>query len=152
MASVDNFMAALQDFGEDLSNMDNILLSISSGIVNDLKQAAPQDSGALKNSIQAVIEDNSIRIAMLEYGIFQNYGVDGMNQPIADEVPSFGIEPQPRTGNKFGFSGDYEMIGGSLPFGVRKSIYEKGLRPQHWFDLDIISERITREIANRLDI
>lgn len=147
-----DFLHALENFGEDLSNLDNTLLAIAGRVVQDLKAAAPSDSGALKNSIQAVVQDNSIQIEMLAYGIFQNYGVDGMNQAVASGVPEFGIAPQPRAGRKFGFSGDYEMIGGTLPFAVRKSIYERGLRPQNWFDLDTIAERITNEIANRIEL
>lgn len=147
-----DFLDRLSEFGEDLSNIDNTLLAIAGRVVEDLKAAAPQDSGALKNSIQAVVQDNSIQIEMLAYGIFQNYGVDGMNQAVARAVPSFGIAPQPAAGNKFGFSGDYEMIGGTLPFAVRKSIYERGLRPQNWFDLEVLSERITNEIANRIEL
>lgn len=147
-----DFLDRLQSFGEDLSNIDNELLAIAGNIVNDLKAAAPQDSGDLKNSIQAVIQDNSIQIEMLVYGIFQNYGVDGMNQRVADDVPQFGIDPQPAAGSRFGFSGDYIAIGGDLPYGVRKSIYERGLRPQRWFDLETLAERITTEIANRTEL
>ena len=149
--TVDQFANALNQFGENLRNIDNELLEIGGQLVADLKRAAPRDSGALRNSIQAVIENNQLQIAMLEYGVFQNYGVDGMQQRRAEAVP-FGIDPRPAAGNRYGFSGDFEMIGGNLPFGVRKSIYNKGLSPQNWFDLDALTDAITNEIEERREI
>lgn len=149
--TLDEFSNALRGFGEELRTIDDELLEIGGLLVEALKAAAPRDSGALKNSIEAVVQDNSIQVQMLAYGVFQNYGVDGTNQPRADRVP-FGIDPRPAAGDKYGFSGQYEMIGGDLPFGVRTSIYQKGLRPQNWFNLDTLADQITNEIANRRDI
>ncbi len=149
--TVDQFANMLEGLGDQLSNLDSDLLEVGSRIVTELKAQAPYNSGQLSNSIQAVVENNSLAIEMLAYGIFQNYGVDGMSRQIADEVPQFGVL-QPRTGRRFGFSGDYEMIGGDLPIGARKKIYQLGLRPQRWFDLDGLSDEITIEIANRIDL
>ena len=149
--TIDQFANAMRGFGEELRTIDDELLEIGGLIVQALKAAAPRDSGALKNSIQAVVQDNQILIEMLAYGVFQNYGVDGMNQRRADRVP-FGIDPRPAAGDRYGFSGNYTMIGGDLPFGVRTSIYQKGLAPQHWFDIDTLADQITNEIANRRDI
>ena len=149
--TLDQFSDALRGFGEELRTIDDELLEIGGLLVDALKRAAPRDSGALKNSIEAVIQDNSLQIQMLAYGVFQNYGVDGMNQRRADRVP-FGIDPRPAAGDRYGFSGQYEMIGGSLPFGVRTAIYQRGLRPQHWFDIDTLANQITQEIENRRDI
>lgn len=149
--NLEQFTQALQGFGEELRTIDDELLEIGGLLVDALKRAAPRDSGALRNSIEAVVQDNSIQIEMLAYGVFQNFGVDGMNRQVAQSVP-FGIDPRPAAGDKYGFSGNYEMIGGDLPFGARVSIYEKGLRPQNWFDLDTLANQITEEIANRRDI
>ena len=146
--TVDEFANLLDRFGDNLSNLNDDLLAIGGQIVNELRGAAPSDTGALRNSIQAVVEVNSLAIEMLAYGIFQNYGVDGMSQAVADPVPQFGVL-QPRTGNRFGFSGDYEMIGGDLPIGARKKIYQLGLKPQRWFNLDNIADEVTNEIAIR---
>lgn len=149
--TTDEFANALRGFGEDLRNIDNELLEIGGQIVKDLKQAAPRDSGALRNSIEAVVQDRSLQIQMLAYGVFQNYGVDGTNQRRANNVP-FGIDPAPSAGGRYGFSGNYTMIGGSLPFGVRTAIYQKGLRPQNWFNLDNLGDQITQEIENRREL
>jgi hypothetical protein len=146
--TTDEFADLLEGFGERISNLNDDLLAIGGRLVSELKGAAPSNTGALTNSIQAVVENNSLSIEMLAYGIFQNYGVDGMSQAVADPVPSFGVL-QPRTGNRFGFSGDYEMIGGDLPIGARKKIYQLGLKPQRWFNLDDLTDAVTEEIAIR---
>ena len=148
--TVEQFEAQLGDLGENLMNMQTILTEIAGRIVDDIKDAAPVNSGDLKRSIKAIVTDTELQIAMLNYGVFQNYGVDGMSQSVANEVPQFGIDPQPANGRKFGFSGDYTMIGGDLPFGVRKKIYQLGVRPQPFFDIEDMSELITEYVANRL--
>ena len=96
--TVEEFERSLQGFGESLNNLQPILLNIGGRIVDDVKAGAPIDKGALRDSIKAVIEDDSLSISMLYYGIFQNYGVDGMNQAVANDVPTFGVTPQPTTG------------------------------------------------------
>ena len=89
--TVEEFERSLQDFGEGLSNIQPILLNIGGRIVDEIKAGAPVDSGALRNSIKAVIEDDSLTIAMLYYGIFQNYGVDGTANAPARVVPSSSV-------------------------------------------------------------
>ena len=100
--TVDQFERSLQGFGETLNNLQPILLNIGGRIVDEVKAGAPIDKGALRDSIKAVIEDDSLSISMLYYGIFQNYGVDGMNQAVANDVPTFGVM-QPTAGRRFGF-------------------------------------------------
>ena len=147
--TVDEFERALGDFGETMNNLSPVLTSIGGRLVDQIKQDAPTNSGALRNSIKAVIQDDQLSIEMLYYGIFQNYGVDGMSQAVAQDVPRFGV-PQPSAGSRFGFSGNYTMIGGSLPFGVRKSIYKLGLKPQPFFDVDAITSAIADGVAQQL--
>ena len=86
---------------------------------------------------------------MLYYGIFQNYGVDGMQNAPAREVPPFGV-PQPTAGRRFGFSGNYEMIGGDLSFGARKQIYKMGLKPQSFFNVDAIADAVADGVTQAL--
>lgn len=148
--TVEQFEAQLGNLGENLDNIQTILTEIGGRIVDDMKANAPADSGDLRNSIQARITDSTLQVEMLAYGVFQNYGVDGTNRSVANSVPQFGIEPQPAAGSKFGFSGDYTMIGGDLPFGVRKKIYQLGIRPQPFFNIDDMSELITEYVAERL--
>lgn len=147
--TVDEFESALSDFGEQMNNLSPILTQIGGRIVDEVKSGAPIDTGALRQSIKAVIADDMLSIEMLYYGIFQNYGVDGMNVAPAREVPQFGV-PQPTAGRRFGFSGNYEAIGGDLPFGVRKSIYKLGLRPKSFFDVDAIATAVADGVAGAL--
>ena len=147
--TVDEFERALGDFGETMSNLSPILTQIGGRIVDEVKAGAPVDSGALRQSIKAVIQDDSLAIEMLYYGIFQNYGVDGMQNAPAREVPPFGV-PQPTAGRRFGFSGNYEMIGGGLSFGARKQIYKMGLKPQSFFDVDAIAAAVADGVAQQL--
>ena len=147
--TVDQFESALGDFGETMSNLSPILTQIGGRLVDQVKDGAPIDSGALRQSIKAVIQDDSLAIEMLYYGIFQNYGVDGMQNAPAREVPAFGV-PQPTAGRRFGFSGNYEMIGGDLSFGARKQIYKMGLKPQSFFDVDAIAAAVADGVAQQL--
>ena len=147
--TVEEFERALGDFGETMQNLSPILTQIGGRIVDEVKAGAPIDTGALRQSIKAVIEDDTLALEMLYYGIFQNYGVDGMNQAVATDVPQFGV-PQPTAGRRFGFSGNYEMIGGDLPFGVRKSIYKLGLKPQSFFDVDAITQVVADGVTQAL--
>ena len=147
--TVDQFESALGDFGETMSNLSPILTQIGGRLVDQVKDGAPIDSGALRQSIKAVIQDDSLAIEMLYYGIFQNYGVDGIQNAPAREVPAFGV-PQPTAGRRFGFSGDYTMIGGDLSFGARKQIYKMGLKPQSFFDVDAIAAAVADGVAQQL--
>ncbi len=147
--TVEDFESALSDFGETMTNLQPILTQIGGRLVDEIKQEAPRNTGALRQSIKAVIADDSLAIEMLYYGIFQNYGVDGMQNAPAREVPRFGV-PQPTAGRRFGFSGNFEAIGGSLPYGVRKSIYKMGLKPQPFFDVDAIAAAVADGVAQNL--
>jgi hypothetical protein len=147
--TVDEFERALGDFGETMSNLSPVLTQIGGRIVDQIKSGAPVDSGALRNSVKAVIQDDALAIEMLYYGIFQNYGVDGMQNAPAREVPPFGV-PQPTAGRRFGFSGNYEMIGGDLSFGARKQIYKMGLKPQSFFNVDAIADAVANGVTQAL--
>ena len=147
--TVDQFESALGDFGETMQNLSPILTQIGGRLVDQVKDGAPIDSGALRQSIKAVIQDDALAIEMLYYGIFQNYGVDGMQNAPASEVPRFGV-PQPTAGRRFGFSGNYEMIGGDLSFGARKQIYKMGLKPQSFFNVDVIAATVADGVTQAL--
>jgi hypothetical protein len=153
--TVDEFESALGDFGETMQNLSPILTQIGGRLVDQIKQGAPiGDTGRLRNSIKAVIENDSLAIEMLYYGIFQNYGVDGMQNAPAREVPTYGVI-QPTAGRRFGFGvkqPNSGMISGDsgLSFGARKEIYKMGLKPQRFFDVDIIAGAIADGVAQQL--
>lgn len=132
-----DFLSALESFGDRVDNVDNYLLALAGQLVSELKSNAPVDQGDLKNSIQVVAEGNTLKIEMLAYGMFQNYGVAGTEGDsrfgVVEEVPSF-VLPPPLRSNKYQFK-------------ERKF----GLPAQNWFDVDILRATIFNEIENRLE-
>lgn len=91
-------------------------------MVQKYKQQVPVDTGRLKNSIKYAItkvpDGYRISIGYLIYGVFQDLGVNGTKV---------------NRGSPFQFRS--QTIGGRLPFAVRKSIAEKGLRAKNWTQL-----------------
>ena len=139
--------ARLSQFGQQATDLSDILATIGSDITGQIKRAAPVDTGALKASISFNVSPNSLQLEMLNYGIFQNYGVKGTeNDPGAISTPDgiFGVA----AGYKFQFKS--QTIGGSLPFPVRRSIAQRGLKPKQFFNLrditDEVVERLTEEL------
>jgi|TARA_R110000824_G_scaffold215568_3_gene402053 hypothetical protein len=100
--TVDEFILDLNALGEELSDPQNILTEIGTGITVEMKRLAPVDTGALRNSIGYQINGNQITFDMLYYGMFQNYGVSGTEDSTGLPVP-FGVLP-PRVGNTYSFT------------------------------------------------
>ena len=128
---IEDFENMIDQFGENISNLDNTLLGVVGRLVAEMKRRAPVDTGDLRRSIQGTIRDNQISFQMVYYGMFQNYGVSGTEDSLGVRVPE-GVFPRPRNGNNYAF-------------GVRKT----GLERQVFFDLDYMAEEIANEIANR---
>ncbi len=153
--SVEEFERRLRAATDAMTDLNPILTRIGGELVNEIKSAAPSDTGKLKNSIKAVIENDSLAIEMLYYGIFQNYGVDGTEAAPATEVPEYGVM-QPEEGNRFAFGlptpNKGRMISGEsgLNFGARETIYRMGLKPQPFFDVDDIAQRVATGITEQL--
>ena len=129
--TVDDFIADLTALGEELSRPQEILTELGTDIVESMRRQAPVDTGALRNSINYFINGNQLEFTMLYYGFFQNYGVNGTEQSIANPVPAFGVlEPT------------------SPPYyAFRKRRF--GLRPQTFFNMDTITEQIANTIAEQ---
>jgi len=145
--TVDEMNARLSQFGQQATNLSDILTGIGGEITNDIKRQAPVDTGALRNSISFEVSMNSLELKMLNYGVFQNYGVKGtQNDPGVKATPSgiFGVP----TGYKFQFKS--QTIGGSLPFPVRRSIAQRGLKPKNFFSLEDITNEVTERLTEEL--
>lgn len=138
--TVEDFESQLEDLGQALSTLDNILLAAGGRMVRDMKIRAPFDTGALTNSIVAVVEQNTLKIQMLTYGAFQNYGVAGTDgdsrfgvvNPVQD-----GVVPRPSTEPKY-----------------RYKTKRFGIPAQNFFNTediaDYVAEAIEEHIANQL--
>ena len=130
--TVEEFERQLGDFGQNISNLDNVLLAAGGRLVEQIKRDAPVDTGALRNSIKAIVQNNRLTIGMLIYGMFQNYGVNGQEQRLANIVQD-GVLPRPTNEPYYAF-------------GVRK----KGLRPQNFFNVDAMSETLAETLAENI--
>jgi len=136
--SENNFLAALSDWGDRIDNLDNDLLAIAGRLVEEMKTDAPVDTGVLRNSIQATVENNTLSFQMIYYGFFQNYGVAGTEGDarfgVVNEVPS-GILPPPLQSNKYQY---------------KERAY--GIPAQDFFDFGYLATAIQNEIANRIEL
>ena len=145
--TVDEFERALEGFGETLGNLSPVLFDLGGQIVDEMKRNVPIDSGNLKSSIKAVIDEDSLSFEMLYYGLFQNFGVKpdykqgqnnkpfnsefgGITNPT--EVP-FGIEPQPLSGKFYKYK-----------------TRQFGLPARKFFDVDQIATLIANGVADQL--
>ena len=130
--TVNEFEQQLGGFGESLQDITAILLQVAGPIVDDIKSRAPVDTGALKQSVQARVQGDSLFIEMIYYGMFQNFGVNGTEDRIADEVP-FGVSERPL----------------SEPFYAFKQ-RRFGLPARGFFDVDLITEIVADGVAQQL--
>ena len=81
-------------------------------------------TGQLAQSIQGETYSRQgkigIQVSMEDYGLYQDSGINGIKQTV------------PKSGYSFYPPGQFrsKVIGGPLPFAVRKSIAENGLKPR----------------------
>ena len=145
--TVDEMNARLSQFGQQATDLSDILATIGSDITAQVKRAAPVKSGDLQRSISFSVTMNTLEMEMLNYGVYQNYGVIGTeNDPGAISTPDgiFGVAANYR------FRFKSQTIGGSLPFQVRKSIAQKGLKPKQFFNLRDITDEVTERLTEEL--
>jgi len=144
--TVDEMNARLSQFGQQATNLSDILTNIGSEVTSSIKRSAPVSTGALKASIQFSVNQDSLTLGMLNYGVFQNYGVDGTKEQRAISVEEgiFGVP----AGYKFRFKS--QTIGGSLPFPVKRSIAERGLKPKQFFSIRDLTDEVVLRLQEEL--
>jgi len=130
--STQDFENQLSQFGQGLNNLDLYLLQVAGPIVDRMKQRSPVDTGDLRNSIRAEVNNNSLVFKMMFYGAFQNYGVRGTQDNKGVPV-EFGIQPRP----------DKE------PFYAFKN-RRFGLNNRDFFNMNQISDEVANYLADRL--
>lgn len=143
--TVEEFTQRLEGLGQRATDLSDILTQIGTEITTAVRANAPEDTGALKRSIQFSVTPDSLSLEMLNYGVFQNYGVDGTKTASAKEIEPgiFGI-----TQKRFKFKS--LTIGGSLPFPVRRSIAERGLKPKSFFSIADLKEEVATRIEEEI--
>ncbi len=148
--SVDEFIGELQEFGRRATDLSDILTGIGQEITTDLKRNAPGPvTGNLKSSISFQVTQDSLSIEMLDYGVFQNYGVGGTkSSPIGLKPVEGGIFGIPEN-HRFQFKS--QTIGGSLPFPVRRSIAQRGLQPKSFFSIADLTKEVVLRIEEEIN-
>ena len=148
--TVDEFIAQLEEFGQRAVDLSDILSQVGSEITTKIKADAPDDTGALKSSISFEVNQDSLTLEMLNYGVFQNYGVGGTkSSPVTLKRVEGGIFGIP-AGTRFRFKS--LTIGGSLPYPVRKSIVERGLQAKSFFNIQDISQEVAERLEEEINI
>lgn len=99
---------------------------------NELKSAAPRQTGALADSIQATIDFEkggfTVNVEMLDYGLFQDQGVNGTEK---------------RWGSPYSFKSKTPPANAfnaptlSAGFAIARSIFKEGIKPTHFIDRTI---------------
>jgi len=128
--TIEDLMQDLDQFGQQLSQPEQLLTNIGQQLQEGMRAQAPVDTGALKNSIQYTVENNRLLFTMLLYGPFQNYGVNGTEDFTARQV-QFGVQPRPSNEPFYAF---------------KKRRF--GLRPQPFFDMTLITNTIAEQFAD----
>ena len=130
------FAALLGRFGESLNDLQPELQDLASQIVDDLRAGIRSqgliDTGALIGSVRAQATSNTLEISMLDYGMYNNYGVNGtsgVKNGIVRRV-EFGVAPPPRSGEFYSFR--------SREFGIRS---------RQFFTMENLNAQLADEIT-----
>jgi hypothetical protein len=147
--TLDQFERLLDGFGERIEGLDARLQEFFTEKVDEIRRnapVAPEDGGALRSSIKLTGDRFHFDISMLYYGVFQNYGVLGVNssrQPTFVPEAGLNIEGFGITQEKFQF-GTNNFWKGGPPWGA----YYTGIRAQSFFSITDITNELTQFIAD----
>ena len=141
--TVEEFANRLSAFGESFNDLTQILQEFGDEVTAEIKSKAPVDTGALRSSIEASATPSQLKLEMLDYGLFQNYGVAGTESDPGAKTS----EPQWGTYGNKKFQFGAKTIGGDLAFGVRLKIARQGLKPKNFFSVATLA----RDLADRIE-
>jgi len=113
---------------DEFKNIENVMERGAQLYADAIRDSAIQQrlfkTGQLAQSIQGETYSREgkigIQVSMEDYGLYQDSGINGIKQTV------------PKSGYSFYPPGQFrsKVIGGPLPFAVRKSIAENGLKPR----------------------
>ena len=138
--TVADFIDDLTALGEELQDPQGLLAEFGNGVVEDMRANVPVDTGALRNSINYIINGNQLEFSMLIYGLYQNYGVFPNYNPTSYHKPFT---------NRFGGIASPE----GNPFGVPALGYQHrqfGLPRRKFFDWTEITQQLSDNIAEQI--
>lgn len=149
--TLDEFETRIDDFQKDLLDLTPILTEIGNEMTIALRAQAP-GNGRLKSSIRLTVEPQQFGISMLAYGVFQNYGVVGVDQGSRATNPRTGqITPDSVFPQGSGTGGRYQ-------FGVKQpkyrgwgAYYTGFSKNVNWFNIDSIAQEATERLQQRIN-
>ena len=144
--TLDQFESMLENFGEQIEGLDARLQEWFTQKVDEIRRLTPVDTGALRSSVKLTGDRFHYELTMLSYGVFQNYGVLGVNssrQPTFVPEAGLSIEGFGITQEKFQF-GTGNFDNGGRPWGA----YYTGIRAQSFFSITDITNELTQFIAD----
>ena len=143
--TVDQFEQMLGGFGQRVGGLDAALQEFFSQKADEIRRLTPVDTGDLRKSIKLTGDRFEYQLTMLSYGVFQNYGVLGVdssrfpvNVPEAGlSIGSHAVEQQ-----RFQF-GTGNFDNGGRPWGA----YYTGIRARSFFSITDITNELTQLIT-----
>jgi tRNA uridine 5-carbamoylmethylation protein Kti12 len=124
-------------------NLSQTLQQFANELVQELKQNAPKNTGALSNSIKTIVTDDSLSIEMAGYADFVNKGINGKENN-RGSIYSFRNKKPPISSIS-----SYAKSIGANPYALQKSIYKNGIKPSLFIDNTITDKKID-ELADKL--
>ena len=129
----------------------NLDLEKYSDKLTQIAQASYPESGNLKNSIRVSVQDNQVVISFLNYGLFQDGGVQGAfgSRNVSGKGYDKRVFKYKQERDTFGRP---KPVGGNLPYGARVNIRKFGIPAKPWIAkmLTNLSEEIAKEIEFEL--
>lgn len=150
--TLDQFETAIDNFQKEIVDLTPILTEIGNEMTNELRSAAPYKEGRLQSSIRLAVRPTEFGISMLAYGVFQNYGVVGVDggerakNPRTGQVRPNDIFPQGSgEGSRYQFGVKQPKYRG---WGAYYTGFNKNIG---WFDVDSLTTEVTRRLQQRIN-
>ncbi len=148
--TVDEFATQLEGFGQRVGDLDASLQQWFSQKVDEIRALTPVDTGALRSSVKLTGDRFSFQIQMNYYGVFQNYGVRGVNSsriPVRTPEAGLTIGGVRVEQERFQFgTGNFDR--GGRPWGA----YYTGIRARSFFSVTDIQNELVEFIQEQTTI
>jgi len=126
---------------DPLEDLDKELQRLATRIVDEMRQNVPEDTGDLKKSIQLNMDRYGFQISMLDYGAYQNFGVEG-SKGSNDTIP---------TDLDFAIGSYGVKQGTTFKFGTDNNGGRFGIKRQTFFSLTRIQDRLKTLIEQQIE-
>lgn len=116
----------------EYTNQYQTIQQFANELVNQLKNKAPRKTGKLRNSIEAEVTDEDVKINSLDYGSYVDLGVNGTKK---------------RQGSPFSFKKKMPPAMsfrgyGVNPFAISKSVFENGIKGTKFINNNQVENKI----------